>query len=152
MCYSSELILTHWELIKYIALEATFLAGFMRRWVERIREKPLFLQLLFSQRESSFCILLYCFTNACSRFIFAIVFLLNLFLITAGSSGAVPFGGPLSAYLPHYMLTSTYRHIASHHCPLVRNLRSSVCGRILLWFKAWCMYLKPVIPRTSRLS
>lgn len=32
-------------------------------------------------------------------FVFLVIFLLNLFLLTAGSSGAVPFGAPAIIYL-----------------------------------------------------
>lgn len=78
---------------------------------------------------------------------FAIVFLLDLFLVAAGSSGAVPFGASLTRFASgvHRMRWALrvpldshrvpLRHPALDHRPVVRHLRPSVCDRLLLRFQ-----------------
>lgn len=63
-------------------------------------------------------------TDAFQRFVFAIVFLLNLFLIIAGSSGAVPFGERFPIYCLHWVASVTHRFIDTGTMLLIA----------LLWF------------------
>jgi hypothetical protein len=63
------------------------------------------------------------------RLIFAVVFLLNLFLIAANSSGAVPFGGSTTIHLACQPLYSPFRYIASHSAALVRHFCAVVHNR-----------------------
>ena len=76
--------------------------------------------------------------RACNSFVFsvvfAVIFFLNLFLLAAGSSGAVPFGmlhrlGIVSIPLN----TGRTRYHGSHRSPLVRYLRSTIRRWFLLW-------------------
>jgi hypothetical protein len=85
-----------------------------------------------SQRECSFDLWwrpvdakIYC------RFVFIVVFLLNLILVALDSSGAVPFGTGLNQLCGiHINLPS--RHHARHRIPLVRDQRSSRVPRRVL--------------------
>ena len=81
-----------------------------------------------------------CISFVISSVIFVIVFLLNLFLLTAGSSGAVPFGGCFGNNLfeSHYLF---FRYHAAYYPALVWHFCATVCHWVIFWFKAWGMLI-----------
>ena len=81
------------------------------------------------------------------RFVFAVVFLLNLFLIAAGSSGAVPFGAHyfccalstvLNAVAALSLSLPPHRYHSAGHHSLVWHFRTAIRYRLVLWVKTWC--------------
>lgn len=81
-----------------------FLHEFMHHLVEPIIALTCSsLQRLF-QRQLPLYFLCYSILNAANRFIFIVMFLLNLFLISANSSGAMPFGTLLSVVFLWFLI------------------------------------------------
>ncbi len=87
--------------------------------------------------------------NGSHRFVFAVVFLLNLFLIAAGSSGAVPFGEYHRERSPSSVLSVTpasHRYHPAGHHSLVRHLRTAVRCRLVLWVETRCKRFSMRLP------
>ena len=73
--------------------------------------------------------------------IFAIIFVLNFFLVTAGSSGAVPFGELQHPFTQWNLTSTTPRNYAPDNPSVVRYLCPSFCHWCLFWFQTRCTYL-----------
>lgn len=73
-----------------------------------------------------------------TRLVFIVMFLLNFFLLVAGSSGAVPFckSSNRVGNLPAYSVFTFTSHYALDRRPLVWYFCSAIFDRIIHWVKA----------------